>query len=67
MLGSLYYSGRGVAQDYAKAINLFQKACDGRYMTGCAFLGRLYENGYGSTEIMLKRAYFIRRHAMPEL
>jgi TPR repeat protein len=47
MLGSLYYSGRGVAQDYSKAIILFQKACDGRYMTGCALLGRLYESGYG--------------------
>jgi len=36
-----------VAQDYSKAISLFQKACDGRYITGCALLGRLYESGYG--------------------
>ena len=46
-LGALYEHGRGVAQDYAKAREWFEKAAasgDARAMTS---LGALYEYGRG--------------------
>lgn len=36
-----------VPRDYARAVSLFQKACDGEYADGCIWLGRCYEHGYG--------------------
>lgn len=46
-LGNLYDKGKGVEQNYQKAIQLYQKACDGGDSEGCINLGVLYENGYG--------------------
>jgi TPR repeat protein len=46
-LGSMYYWGRGVSQDYAQARTLFQKSCDGGEMNGCIGLGGLYYFGHG--------------------
>ena len=47
LLGGLYYQGQGVRQDYKKAAQLLQKACDGGIAASCGFLGSLYETGYG--------------------
>jgi beta-lactamase hcpA (cysteine-rich 28 kDaprotein) len=44
-LGILYEIGQGVKQDYKKAIQLYQKACDERESAACYRLGALYENG----------------------
>jgi uncharacterized protein len=46
-LGSLYANGQGVAQDYTKARELFQKAADKGDAMGMTDLGLLYENGQG--------------------
>jgi TPR repeat protein len=46
-LGSLYANGQGVAQDYTKARELFQKAADEGEAIGMTNLGLLYENGQG--------------------
>ena len=42
-----YYKGEGVKQDYAKAAELFQKACDGNGFQGCINLGNSYSKGEG--------------------
>ena len=46
-LGLLYQSGQGVNQDYQKAAQLYQKACDSGEAVGCFGLGFLYKNGQG--------------------
>lgn len=49
-LGSMYETGRGVEQDYARAAELFKKGCEGGDMLGCTYLGGLYETGRGVEE-----------------
>ena len=46
-LGVLYQNGQGVKQDYQKAVQLLQKACDGGEAGGCSLLGVFYETGQG--------------------
>ena len=46
-LGDFYAIGLGVTQDYAKAVELYRKACEGQATAGCTNLGRMYENGNG--------------------
>ena len=59
ILGALYYSGNGVAQDYAEAKSLYQKGCNGGVMEGCSGLGVLYDHGQGVTEDnALSRSFF---------
>ena len=43
----MYVYGEDVPKDYAKAVTLFQKACDGGDMGGCSSLGWMYGNGHG--------------------
>jgi len=43
----LYSDNKRVGQDYQKAAQLFQKACDGGEALGCGSLGILYEYGQG--------------------
>jgi len=43
----VYAEGKGVKQDYFKAVELFQKACDGGDAAGCYNLGIMYMNGQG--------------------
>ena len=51
ILGSLYAEGKGLRQDYQKAVHFYQKACDGgeakKKGGGCYNLGFLYINGQG--------------------
>ena len=46
-LGGMYYEGRGVRQDYAKAAELYKKACDMKYGDAYNNLGVLYDKGLG--------------------
>ena len=39
--------GNGVTQDSFKAVELYQKACDGKNAEGCSNLGGMYEMGNG--------------------
>lgn len=45
-LGQMYYSGRGVRQDYHKAAELYKKACDLGYQIGCDNYKIINEAGY---------------------
>ncbi|KAF8943039.1 hypothetical protein BGZ47_005859 [Haplosporangium gracile] len=50
-VGILYYLGRGVQQDYAKAEEWFRKAASqGRQSVVLYMLGKLYEEGHGAKE-----------------
>jgi len=53
-LGITYQNGEGVAKDFGKAAQLFQKACDNREMFGCNNLGNIYYNGYGVAKDIYK-------------
>ena len=46
-LGLIYYAGRGVKQDYAKARELWEKVAEQGYATAQYNLGTLYYNGRG--------------------
>lgn len=46
-LGWRYHEGDGVAKDYAKAVDLLQKAADQRFALAMVRLGTLYELGHG--------------------
>ena len=46
-LGTLYYAGSGVEQDYDKAIELFTRAIDGGCYSAYVNLAELYANGKG--------------------
>jgi uncharacterized protein len=46
-LGMLYVTGKGVAQDYAKAHEWYEKAADMGNADAMVKLGWLYENGRG--------------------
>ena len=46
-LGLLYKNGWGVAQDYSKACEWFQKAADANNTDAMSNLGSLYQNGWG--------------------
>ena len=46
-LGTLYQEGKGVKQNYFKAAELYQKACNNSLGHGCISLGVLYEYGKG--------------------
>jgi hypothetical protein len=50
----LYYYGRGVKQDYSKAVELFTKACDGGEAKACFWLGIMCEKGKGVQQDITK-------------
>ena len=43
----MYFDGKGVKKDYKKAVELYNKACDGKFADGCNNLGYMYANGKG--------------------
>ena len=53
-LGQLYANGFGVAQDYVKAREWFEKAADKGYASAMNGLGSLYENGQGVAQDYVK-------------
>ncbi len=46
-LGNMYEFGRGVSQDYQKAIEYYSKAVDQDYSRGYYALATLYKSGLG--------------------
>jgi TPR repeat protein len=46
-LGFMYVSGKGVKQDYKKAIELYTKSADQGYAPALFNIGSMYENGKG--------------------
>ncbi len=46
-LGVMYFSGKGIPQNYAKAVSLLQKGCDKGNSGGCMSLGNIYLVGKG--------------------
>ena len=47
-LGDMYYAGKGVRQDYQKAMEYYQKACDEGYPYAFYSLGFMYWKGQGT-------------------
>ena len=47
-LGLMYLNGKGVAQDYRKAFELFERSANQGYDWGMNNLGGLYEKGWGT-------------------
>ncbi len=45
-LGSLYYQGLGVPQDYPEAIKWLRRAADQRHVSAEVVLGNIYANGF---------------------
>jgi TPR repeat protein len=60
-LGANYANGEGVPQDYAKAANYYQKACDADFPLGCSNLGALSARGQGLAKDDKKAATLFRR------
>jgi hypothetical protein len=50
----MYENGEGVEQDLSKAIELYEKACEGSYAPGYSSLGLMYENGRGVEQDLSK-------------
>lgn len=46
-LGNLYHAGKGVKQDYSRAIELYQTASEQNFAPAQICLGNLYLNGHG--------------------
>lgn len=60
-LGSMYYNGRGVAQDYSEALRYFEKAADLGNVTSMINVGNMYAWGLGderSDEIAIE--YYVK-------
>lgn len=53
-LGSCYYTGNGITQDYEKAVYWYTKAAEQGFAIAQYNLGKCYENGEGVSEDMEK-------------
>ena len=62
-LGRMYYFGEGVKQDYAKALEWFQKAAEQGYATAQNNLGSMYYNGQGVKVNYAKAAEWFQKAA----
>ena len=49
-LGNMYRAGGGVAQDFNRAADLYEQACNGGDLRGCNNLGDMYQAGDGITQ-----------------
>ncbi len=48
ILASLYYVGRGVPKDYARAVTLFRHGCENGWWRSCGGLAECYRAGLGT-------------------
>jgi len=48
ILASLHYAGRGVPQDYDRAVALFRQDCNGGWLRACGGLAECYRAGNGT-------------------
>ena len=61
-LGNDYYYGNGVVtKDINKAIQLYEKACDGGDVLSCSDLGDVYNKGEEVTKDFNKAAHFYKK------
>jgi len=61
--GTMYYLGKGVAQDYKKAEELFLKAAERGGASAAYTLGYMYENGQGVAKDLNRAAEFYKAAA----
>ena len=62
-LGMAYLNGRGVARDYVKAREWYQKSADKGNAAGMAGLGMLYVNGHGVARDYVKAREWFQKAA----
>ena len=60
-LGSMYSEGRGVAQDFAKAAEYFERSAIQGNMYAQNSLGRIYEMGFGREKDLSKAFYWYKQ------
>ncbi len=53
-LGSMYYNGHGMQQDYAEALKWYQKAAEQGHAGAQSNLGAMYQHGQGVPEDMVR-------------
>jgi TonB family protein len=63
VLGEIYSSGKGAAQDYPEAANWFRKAADAGYAPAMNALGSAHEAGHGVEQNLAMAAGWYRRSA----
>ena len=61
LLGSLYYEGRGVNRDLARAVSLYQQSCTAGLTRGCGALGESYLVGDGVPRDTIKARQILER------
>lgn len=61
--GEDYFLGRGVEQDYAKAVMWYRKAAEAGHAGSMYFLGIMYEYGYGVTQDYAEAVKWYRKAA----
>ncbi|WP_085905709.1 tetratricopeptide repeat protein [Kiloniella majae] len=61
-LGMMYKYGNAVELDHAKAVALFQEACDRKGRHGCHNLGIMYEDGTGLNQSSDKAASLFKKN-----
>jgi hypothetical protein len=57
----MYRAGGGVTQDFDRAADLYEQACDGGDMRGCTNLGNMYQVGDGITQDLSRAASLYER------
>ena len=57
-LGILYTQGKTIAQDYKKAVEFFNNACEFGLADGCVKLADIYEKGFIVKQNLLKTKEF---------
>ncbi len=62
-LGVMYYNGRGVEQDYLKAVEFYQKAADQGHLNALSSLGIMYDKGIGVERDYSKAAKLYQKAA----
>ncbi|MDO5296564.1 MAG: tetratricopeptide repeat protein [bacterium] len=63
LLGILYYSGEGVKQDYAKALNYLNEAADAGNTDAMVILADMYANGKGVKTDIKKALEYLTKSA----
>lgn len=61
-LGLMYFFGQGVEKNLKKAVELYEKACDGKNSNGCLGLADAYDNGIVVKQDKIKAAAMHRNN-----
>ena len=58
-IGACYHNGKGVVQDYARAMEWYMKAAEQGYATGQTNIGKLYYFGLGvNRDLQVAKKWF---------